>query len=105
MFAQARRIREGTMKDKKKMIVAIVLIVAAVALFIIGMIILPDTIVMQMLKSGTDTTTMSKLVGLLIPLVLTTVFPVLYYLKGKPKDLVVSIVGLAIFGFIFFFNR
>jgi hypothetical protein len=47
---------------------------------------------------------MAKIWGLLIPLALSTAFPILYYYKGKPKDLVVSIAGIAIYGFIFYFN-
>jgi hypothetical protein len=93
------------MEKNKRFYVAIAILVVAVGLFILGMIILPDTIIMQLQKDGTPGTTLPKLVGLLIPLALGTIFPILYYLKGKPKDVVVGIVGLVASGLTFLFNR
>ncbi len=93
------------MEKNKRFTVAIAILVVAVGLFILGMVILPDTIIMQLQKDGTPGTTLPKLVGLLIPLALGTIFPILYYLKGKPKDVVVGIVGLFAFGLTFLFNR
>jgi len=93
------------MERNKRLYVALAIIVVSVALFILGLVILPETIVMQVQTDGTPGTTLPKLVGLLIPLALGTVFPILYYLKGKPKDVVVGIVGLAAFGLTFFFNH
>jgi len=93
------------MEKNKRFYVAIAILVVAVGLFILGMVILPDTIIMQLQKDGTPGTTLPKLVGLLIPLALGTIFPILYYLKGKPKDVVVGIVGLVASGLTFLFNR
>ena len=93
------------MDKNKRLYVTIAFLVVVVALFILGLVILPETIVMQVQADGSPGTTLPKLVGLLIPLALGTVFPILYYLKGKPKDIVVGLVGLAAFGLTFFFNR
>ena len=93
------------MEKNKRFYVAIAILVVAVGLFSLGMVILPDTIIMQLQKDGTPGTTLPKLVGLLIPLALGTIFPILYYLKGKPKDVVVGIVGLVASGLTFLFNR
>ena len=93
------------MEKNKRFYVAIAILVVAVGLFILGMVILPDTIIMQLQKDGTPGTTLPKLVGLLIPLALGTIFPILYYLKGNPKDVVVGIVGLVASGLTFLFNR
>ena len=77
----------------------------AVALFVLGMIVLPDTLVMQMKTNGAAGTTLPKLIGLLIPLALCAVFGVFYYKGGNGKNLFVALVGLVAFGLMFFFNR
>ena len=92
------------MEKQKRFTVAMVIIGIAAVAFVVGMILLPDIVVMQVLKDGTTGSTMPKLVGLLIPLALSTIFPLLYYSKGKSKDVVVSVVGLIAFGLTFIFN-
>ena len=92
------------MEKQKRFTVAMVIIGIAAVAFVVGMILLPDIVVMQVLKDGTPGSTMPKLVGLLIPLALSTIFPLLYYSKGKSKDVVVSVVGLIAFGLTFLFN-
>ncbi|MEZ4509644.1 MAG: hypothetical protein R2912_06210 [Eubacteriales bacterium] len=92
------------MEKNKRLYVALAIIVVALALFILGMVILPDMIVMQMQKDGSAGTTLPKLPGLLLPFALSSVFPILYYLKGKPKDIVVGLVGIAASGLTFLFN-
>ena len=92
------------MEKQKRFTVAMVIIGIAAVAFVVGMILLPDIVVMQVLKDGTPGSTMPKLVGLLIPLALSTIFPLFYYSKGKSKDVVVSVVGLIAFGLTFIFN-
>ena len=92
------------MEKQKRFTVAMVIIGIAAVAFVVGMILLPDIVVMQVLKDGTPGSTMPKLVGLLIPLALSTIFPLLYYSKGKSKDVVVSVVGLIACGLTFIFN-
>ena len=93
------------MKDKTRLLMTGFILLLAVALFVLGMITLPDTLVMQVQADGSAGTTLPKLIGLLIPLALCGVFAVFYYKGGKGKNLFVAIVGLAAFGLTFFFNR
>ena len=93
------------MNDKSRLLVAGLIVFLAIALFVLGMVILPDTIVMQVQADGSAGTTLPKLIGLLIPLALCGVFAVFYYKGGKGKNLFVAIVGLVAFGLTFFFNR
>jgi hypothetical protein len=60
---------------------------------------------MQVRSDGSAGTTMPKLLGLLVSFAISILFSVLYYVRaGKPKDLVFAVLGLAMFGFTFFFN-
>ncbi|MEA4915699.1 MAG: hypothetical protein VB061_14125 [Christensenella sp.] len=93
------------MKDKTRLLITGVILLLAVALFVLGLIILPDTIVMQVQADGSIGNTMPKLIGLLIPLILCVVFGMFYYQGGKGKNLLVAIIGLVAFGLTFFFNR
>ncbi len=83
----------------------IVVLLIAGALFTLGMLYLPDTLVMQVQADGTPSNTLPKLIGLLIPLVLSCVFAVFYYKSGKGKNLFVALIGLAAFALTFYFNR
>lgn len=93
------------MKDRTRLLIAGVVLLLAVALFVLGMIVLPETLIMQMKINGAAGTTLPKLIGLLIPLALSAVFAVLYYIDGKGNNLLVAVVGLLAFGLTFFFNR
>lgn len=93
------------MKDKTRLFITGAILLLAVALFVLGMVILPDTIVMQVQADGSAGTVLPKLVGLLIPLALCAVFGVLYYRGGKGKNLFVALVGFVAFGLTFFFNH
>lgn len=93
------------MKGRTRLLVTAFILLVAVGLFIFGMIILPETIIMQVQADGSTATTMPKLIGLLIPLALSTIFTVFYYKSGRGKNLLVAIIGLAAFGLTFFFNR
>ena len=93
------------MKDKTRLLITGLILFVAVALFVLGMLYLPDTLVMQVQADGTPSNTMPKLIGLIIPLALSGVFAVFYYKGGKGKNLLVALIGLAAFGLTFFFNR
>ena len=93
------------MKDKTRLFIAGAILLLAVALFVVGMIVLPDMLVMQVRTDGSAGTTLPKLFGLLIPLALSTVFAVFYYKSGQGKNLLVGLIGLVAFGLTFFFNR
>lgn len=93
------------MKEKTRLIIACAIAFLAVCLFVAGMIILPDMIVMQVQTNGAAGTTLPKLIGLLIPLALSGVFAVMYYKGGNGKNLFVAIIGLVGFALTFFMNR
>jgi cytochrome bd-type quinol oxidase subunit 2 len=86
-------------------IVMFVFILLAAALFVLGMMILPDTIITQFGRNTGDVSTMPKMLALAIPSVLCILFSVLFYRKGKSKDLAIAILGLVLFGLAFFVNR
>ncbi|HOP11229.1 MAG TPA: hypothetical protein PK629_07045 [Oscillospiraceae bacterium] len=95
------------MKITGKQIFAIAVIIISLAFVIVGFLILPDTLVMQITVSGSAGTTLPKLVGLAIPFVISVGFA-LYYLMDKKskssKSLLGSLVGIAAFVFTFVFN-
>ena len=93
------------MKDKTRLLITGVILLLAVALFVLGLLILPDMIIMQVQADGSVGNTMPKLIGLLIPFILCVVFGAFYYQGGKGKNLLVAIIGLVAFGLTFFFNR
>lgn len=92
---------------KGKQIVAIAVIVIALALAVVGYIILPDTLVMQVTATGTPGTTMPKLLGLAIP-TLISIGAALYFLLNKNSEsnkvLFVSLIGIFAFILTFIFN-
>ncbi len=85
-------------------IILFVFLFLAVALFVLGMIILPETLVTQVGFNNQPTSTMPKMLALAIPSVFCVLFAVLFYRKGKSKDLAVAIFGLVLFGLAFFVN-
>jgi hypothetical protein len=92
------------MTDRKRLIVTILILIAAAGAFVLGLIILPDTLVMQVTASGQPGTQMPKLIGLLIPLVLSAVFGILYCKKSGTKTLIGALVGIGMFALTFAFN-
>ncbi|MEA4871086.1 MAG: hypothetical protein VB062_10735 [Christensenella sp.] len=86
-------------------IVMFVFIALAVALFVLGMITLPETIITQFGRNVGEVSTMPKMLALAIPSVLCVLFSVLFYRKGKSKDLAIAILGVVLFGLAFFVNR
>ena len=86
-------------------IVMFVFIFVAVALFTLGMMILPETIITQFGRNVGEVSTMPKMLGLAIPAVLCILFSVLFYRNGKSKDLAIAIFGVVLYGLAFFVNR
>ena len=93
------------MKDKSRLLIAGIICLIAVALFIVGMLVLPDVIVMQVQTDGSAGTTLPKILGLILPLALSCVFANMYYKGGNGKNLFVAIIGLIAFGLTFFMNH
>lgn len=82
------------------------LLSAAVLAAVIGFIVLPETLVMQLSANGQAANTMIKPVGLLIPFAITAIFAVMFFRNepANPKLLVGSIVGIVAFILTFAFN-
>ncbi|PKM39326.1 MAG: hypothetical protein CVV04_11460 [Firmicutes bacterium HGW-Firmicutes-9] len=85
-------------------IIMFVFLFLAVALFVLGMIILPDTLITQIGISSHANSTMPKMLALAIPSVLCVLFSVLFYRSGKSKDLAIAILGVVLFALAFIVN-
>lgn len=85
-------------------IIMFVFLFLAVALFVLGMIILPDTLITQIGISNHASSTMPKMLALAIPSALCILFSVLFYRAGKSKDLAIAILGIVLFGLAYFMN-
>lgn len=86
----------------------IALLAAAAALAVIGYIVLPGELAMQLGAGGEKANVMRKPVALLIPFLLTSVFAVLYGNAGDRHDqwkyFVISLLGLLAYAFTFVVN-
>ncbi len=84
--------------------IAVSIIVLSAALFVTGLLILPDTLVMQVTASGQKGTQMPKLLGLLLPLGISVGFSAMYLKNDQPKLLLGGVIGLVVFVLTFAFN-
>lgn len=84
--------------------IAISMIVLSAVLFVVGLLVLPDTLVMQVTASGQTGTQMPKLLGLLLPLGICVVFSAMYLKNDQPKLLLGGVIGLVVFILTFAFN-
>lgn len=91
-------------RKNKKLIITATIIVIAVILAIVGYIVLPDVLIMQISFSGEPSSTLPKLAGLALPFALSVIFAGLYYSSENKKNLFVSAVGIVIFVFMFVVN-
>jgi len=91
--------------NNKKLIISIGIIAVAVAMAIVGFIILPETLVVQVNSAGQAANLMPKFLGILIPFLLCVVFSVLYMKsENGGKSLIISLIGLVAFVLLFVFN-
>ena len=89
----------------KKLIIAVCIIAAAVILAVVGFIVLPETLVVQINAAGQASNTLPRFLGILIPFLICTVFSLLYLKSEKDtKSLIVSLVGIVVFVLLFVFN-
>lgn len=91
--------------NRKRLIIMVLILVLSTMLFVLGMIFLPDTLIAQVTASGADGNTLPKPLGLLLPFGLSVVFAILYYKKGESKNLLLALLGIAVYGLTFYFNR
>ena len=94
---------------KIRSILVLLLIAAAVVGLGAGIILLPDTLVMQITLDGSAGNTMPKAVGLVLPLLLTLAgawihFRNLKSQESKDKGPVIALVGVVAMILVFVFN-
>ncbi len=77
-----------------KKIICISLISAAVLLFIISFLLLPDVVAMQIQFNGQLGNYMPKYIALVIPLIIDLIGTLAYYKENNNKYLVIAVVGI-----------
>ena len=77
-----------------KKIICISLISAAVLLFIISFLLLPDVVAMQIQFNGQLCNYMPKYIALVIPLIIELIGTLAYYKENNNKYLVIAVVGI-----------
>ena len=77
-----------------KKIICISLISAAVLLFIISFLLLPDVVAMQIQFNGKLGNYMPKYIALVIPLIIELIGTLAYYKENNNKYLVIAVVGI-----------
>lgn len=92
------------MNEKKRTIIAILLIALAVGAAVAGYLLLPDVLTVQIAAGGNKPTTMPKPLALLLPLILTTAFALIWRKSGERKNLIISAIGLVVFILSFALN-
>ncbi len=92
------------MKNKKQ-IIAVCIIAAAVILAAVAFIVLPETLVMQIDTAGNASSTMPKIVGVLIPFLFTVIFTLLYLKRENDRrSFWLALLGIVLFALVFIFN-
>ena len=77
-----------------KKTICISLISAAVLLFIISFLLLPDVVAMQIQFNGQLGNYMPKYIALVIPLIIELIGTLAYYKENNNKYLVIAVVGI-----------
>lgn len=86
------------MNKNGRLIIMTILLVLSVGLAVVGFVLLPDTIIVQLTATGQPAKTMPKLLAVGMSLALSTPFAIAYYASKNSKFLLVSAVGLLIGG-------
>lgn len=92
------------MNKNKRFILCGGLILIGLVLYVLGLVVLPQTIGVQIQLDGTIGNQVSKYIGLLIPLALTVGGSVVFYNEEKRKALGFSALGIFIFAVTFWMN-
>lgn len=92
------------MSKKVRILKSGILVLLAIGLYVLGIILLPKTIGLQIQLDGSMDNYLSKYLGLLIPLAVTAGGAVVYYAKEESKALFVSLLGLGIYAVTFIMN-
>jgi len=95
------------MNVNKEKVIGIVIIAVSVILAVMGFMVLPETLIIQIGLDGQASNTLQKIPALLIPFALSTVFSILY-LRGngekKSRNLIVAVIGVIVTIIMFVVN-
>lgn len=80
------------------------LILVGLVLYGLGLVVLPQTIGLQIQLDGTMGNQVNKYIGLLVPLALTIGGSVVFYNEEKRKALGISVLGIFAFALTFWMN-
>ena len=80
----------------KGMLLSILLTVASLIICIISFIVLPDTVITQVKLDGTPSSTMPKMIAILVPFAITLIGPISYCIKKEKKYFLVSAIGIIV---------
>jgi len=93
------------MKKSHEYLIVGAVIAASLIIAIIGYIILPDMLVLQITISGESGTTLPKIIGISIPLIINIGACYMYLKsKNKTKYIIALAAGMLIFMLTFVFN-
>ncbi len=87
------------MNVNKEKVIGLVIVAVSVILAVVGFIVLPETLIVQIGLDGQASNTLPKIPALLIPLALSTVFSVLYMkdnAEKKSRNLIVAVIGVVV---------
>lgn len=95
------------MNMKKEKMIGLVIIAVSVILAVMGFMVLPETLIVQIGLDGQASNTLHKIPALLIPFALSTVFSILY-MRGngekKSHNLIVAVIGVIVAIIMFVVN-
>jgi len=90
--------------DKKIILITAANIFLCAAAAIVGFIVLPESLIVQVTFSGAAGNVVPKFVGLLIPVAINIPFSILYAVKKETKYILISLISYLIFALLFIFN-
>lgn len=91
----------------KTKIISVIMIVIAVIIAIVGYVILPDQVIIQIGSDGKASNIVPKIFGVLIPLALTVFGAIMLNLGDQSKKwtyIIVAIAGYVVAAFTFIMN-
>ncbi len=95
------------MTGSKEKMIGIAIIAVSAILAVLGYILLPDVMVVQIGLDGSASNTLSKIPALLIPFAISTISSIMYMnseASARTKNLIFAVLGVIIALFSFFIN-
>lgn len=88
----------------KKKLIAILIVVVSIAVGVVGYIILPATVTIQINLSGGAGNTAAKEIALVLPFAISGLGAAYYSKEGKTSHLIAALIGLVIYIPLFLLN-